>query len=130
MKQHQGYEINFEKNAIIVTKSFLKEAGIVGSAAYSELACVRKDFPDYQIEQRTIAKKKGKQSYGELTYKTMAEHIEAKEEENAPIVLAQFERIKKLSKCHSGSYAFVKKWFLERYKDDFEQETNSEEEAQ
>ena len=98
MKQHQGYEINFEKNTIIVTKSFLKEAGIVGSAAYSELACVRKDFPDYQIEQRTIAKKKGKQSYGELTYKTMAEHIEAKEEENAPIVLAQFERIKKLSK--------------------------------
>ena len=125
----KDYVIDYSQKQIVVSKSFLKEAGIIGSTAYSKLARVRKDFPDYQIEQRTIAKKKGKQSYGELTYKTMAEHIEAKEEENAPIVLAQFERIKKLSKCHSGSYAFVKKWFLERYKEDFEQETNSEEEA-
>ena len=121
MKKNNGYEINYIENTITVTKKFLKEAGIIGSAAYTELARVRKDLPDFQIVQREIAKKQGKKTYGKLTYELMAGHIEAKEEANAPAVLAEFERVKQLSKVQSGSYAYVKTWFLTRYKEDFQQ---------
>jgi hypothetical protein len=129
MKKTAGYEINYIENTITVTKKFLKDAGIIGSAAYNELARVRKDLPDFQIVQREITKKQGKKSYGKLTYETMADFITVKEEENAPAVLAEFERVQKLSKVHSGQYAFVKTWFLNRYKDFFTQENAEEAEA-
>ncbi len=122
MKNSNRYEINYVENIITVTKKFLKDAGIIGSDAYTELAQVRRDYPDFPIVQREITKKQGKKSYGKLTYKRMAEHIETKEGENAPTVLAEFERVKLLSKLQAGQYAFVKTWFLNRYKDEFQQE--------
>ena len=114
-------DINYIEKTITVTKSYLKEAGIIGSAAYTELAQVRKDLPEFQIVQREIAKKPGKKTYGKLTYKVMGEFITAQEEDNAPAVLDEFERIKALSKAYAGQYAFVKTWFLSRYKGVFTQ---------
>lgn len=52
MKQNHGYEINYIENTIIVNKSFLKKAGTIGSKEYNELAKVRRDFPDFRIQQR------------------------------------------------------------------------------
>ena len=122
MKKNHGYEINYVESTIIVTKSFLKKAGTIGSKEYTELAQVRRDFPEFTIKQREITKKQGKKTYGKLTYKVMAEFIEAQEEEKAPAILAEFERVQALSKIQAGSYAYVKTWFLNRYKDVFEQE--------
>lgn len=127
MKQNHGYEINFSENKIIVTKHFLKEAGTIGSAAYIELAQVRSDFPDFQIVPREISKKQDKKTYGKLTYEAMKEFITAQEEDNAPTVLAEFDRIQQLSAIHSGPYAFVKAWFLKRYKDVFEKKEETAE---
>ena len=127
MKQNHGYEINYIENTIIVTKSFLKKAGTIGSKEYNELAKVRGDFPDFRIQQREITKKQGKKTYGKLTYKVMGEFIEAQEEENAAEVLAEFERVQRLSKIQAGSYSFVKTWFLNRYKDVFQQEDETSE---
>ena len=126
MKKTAGYEINYIKNTITVTKKFLKEAGIIGSSAYKELAQVRKDLPDFQIVQREITKKQGKKTYGKLTYEVMKDFIAVKEEGNATVVLAEFERVQALSKVQAGSYAFVKTWFLNRYKEDFQQEETEE----
>lgn len=128
MKNTHGYEINHFDNTIIVTKKYLKEAGIIGSEAYENLANVRKDLPDYQIVQREIRKKQGKKTYGKLTYERMVEFIAAHKGENSLAAMADFQRVKQLSKAHSGSYAFVKAWFLNRYKDEFNAETESEEE--
>ena len=122
MKNSNRYEINYTEMTITVTKSFLKEAGTFGSAAYNELTKLRKDLPDFQIVPREINKKPGKKTYGKLTYKVMGEFIEAQEEENASAILAEFARVQQLSKIQSGSYAFVKTWFLNRYKDVFQQE--------
>ena len=127
MKHNHNYEINYVEGKIIVTKSFLKEAGVIGSPAYTELAQVRKDYPEFAIEQRQISKKQGKKTYGCLTYKVMKEFIEVQEEENAETVLAEFERIQQLSKAHNGQYAFVKSWFLKRYNKQFVQEENAKE---
>ena len=126
MKKNTGYEINYIENTITVTKKFLKEAGIIGSAAYTELARVRKDLPDFQIVQREITKKQGKKSYGKLTYKVMEDFIAVQEEENASAVLAEFQRVQQLSKVQAGSYAFVKTWFLTRYKEVFTAEETEE----
>ena len=126
MKKNTNYEINFTEMTITVTKSFLKEAGIIGSPAYIELARVRKDLPDFQIVQREITKKQGKKSYGKLTYKVMEDFIAVQEEENAPAVLAEFQRVQQLSKIQAGSYAYVKTWFLTRYKEVFTVEETEE----
>ena len=113
-------KVDFENKQIVATKSFLKAAGIIGSPEYNELVSVRRDFGDYPVVQREITKKQGKKAYGNLTYKVMHEFIEAQEDEAvAPFVLTEFQRIQDLSKAYNASYAFVRKWFLNRYKDVF-----------
>lgn len=119
MKNENYCKINHDAKQIIAKKSFLKEASKIGSQAYNRLVALRQDYPEYKIFPREIAKKQGKKSYGQLTYKTMAEYIEAKEGKNAPTVLAEFEQIKHNSKSQSGPYAFVKMWFLTHYGDEF-----------
>ena len=126
MKNTNRYEINYIEGKIIVTKKFLKEAGIIGSVAYEELTKVRHDYPDFVIVEREISKKQGKKTYGKLTYKVMAEFIEAQEADAASDVLAEFERVQALSKVYPGQYAFVKTWFLNRYKEVFSQEETEE----
>lgn len=128
MKQVLGYEIKHDEAKIVVTKGFLKKAGIIGSSEYQTLADLRRDWQGYTLEQREIAKNHGKRTYGKLNYKRMAEFIEAKEGICAPVVLKEFERIKALSKGYNGQYAFVKKWFLAQYADDFKQEEKESEE--
>ena len=127
MKKSNNISLNHADKQIIVTKSFLKEAGVIGSEAYEILVRMRQDLPDYQIVPREITKKPGKKTYGKLTYKVMGEFIEAQEEDNAPAVLAEFERVQQLSKIQAGSYAYVKTWFLNRYKDVFTQDEESAE---
>ena len=47
----------------------------------------------------------------------MHQQIKLREgKENADAVLEEFDQIVKLSKVHAGAYAFVKTWFLARYK--------------
>ena len=127
MKQNLGYEIKHDEEKIIVTKAFLKKAGIIGSPEYKTLADLRRDWQGYQLQQREITKNHAKRTYGKLTYKRMGEFIETKEEANAAVALAEFERIKALSKGFNGQYAYVKRWFLTRYADDFQQEEDAEE---
>ena len=129
MKQNVGYEIDFVEGKIIVSKKFLREAGTINTAAYSELVQIRKDYPDFTIAPRQIAKRENKMTYGKLTYKAMAEFIEAQEEEQSAAVLKEFERMQQLSKAHNGQYAFVKSWFLKRYQDVFGQDDEATEAA-
>ena len=127
MKQNLGYEIDYIESKIIVSKKFLKEAGNVTTAAYSELVQIRKDYPDFTIEPRQIAKRENKMTYGKLTYDRMREYIESKED--AKSVLVEFEQVKKLAKFQNASYVFVKKWFLGLYGNDFRREEKEEKES-
>ena len=124
MKHNLGYEIDYIEEKIIVSKKFLKEARTINTAAYIELVNVRKDYPEFRIEIRQINKKENKMTYSELTYKFMREYIETKD--NADKVLEEFEKIQQLSKFQSGSYAFVKKWFLGLYGNEFKRENDDE----
>ena len=127
--RNNNYQINYTEKTITVSKRYLKEASTIGSAAYNELARVRKDLPDFQILPREISKKPGKKTYGKLTYPVMEEFIRDYEEDNAPAVLVEYERIKQFSQFRAGKYAFVKTWFLNRYKDVFTQKNTDEDAA-
>ena len=120
MKLNLGYEINYIEEKIIVSKKFLKEASTINTAAYLELAQIRKDFPEFIIVPRAITKKENKMTYSKLTYDFMREYIESKE--NASSVLVEFEQVQKLAKFQNAQYVFVKKWFLGLYGNDFRRE--------
>ena len=124
MKQNLGYEIDYIEEKIIVSKKFLKEARTINTAAYIELVNVRKNYPEFRIEIRQINKKENKMTYSELPYKFMRKYIETKD--NADNVLKEFEKIQQLSKFQNASYAFVKKWFLGLYGDEFKRENENE----
>lgn len=120
MKQTLGYEIDFIEGKIIVSKKFLKEAGTVNSTAYTELTKIRKDYPEFEIKPREIAKRDNKMTYGKLTYDRMEEYIKTKTD--AETVLVEYENVRKLAKFQNAQYVFVKKWFLGLYGDDFRRE--------
>ena len=127
MKQNRGYEIDFVEGKIIVMKRFLKDASVIGSTAYTELTQVRKDYADFTIEIRQIAKRENKMTYGKLTYDFMRDYIGTKADKDQ--VLVEFERIQKLAKFQNAQYVFVKKWFLGMYGDDFKRAENEEQES-
>lgn len=126
MKTTNNYKIDFENARIIVNKKYLKEArSDIRSEAYQTIKELRTDFPTFQIVEKEIKHKEGKQTYGKLTYKVMRQQIELREgKDNADAVLEEFDRIVELSKVHAGAYAFVKTWFLARYKDAIVAEAN------
>ena len=125
MKQNVGYEIDFVEGKIIVSKKFLKEAGNVTTAAYSELVRIRKDYPDFKIEPRQITKRENKMTYGKLTYDFMRDYIGTKADKDQ--MLAEFDQIQKLAKFQNAQYVFVKKWFLGLYGDEFKHENEEKE---
>ena len=47
--KRNAYTINHLTATVTVTKSFLKEAGIIGSPAYSEMLRLRRELPEYEI---------------------------------------------------------------------------------
>ena len=72
-----GYRPDFDTMTIILTKKFAKSASLVGSKDYNTLCRLRKDYPDYKVVVREIAKKEGKKNtHKNLTYKAMGAYID------------------------------------------------------
>lgn len=114
MKNTTGCTINHNEKTVTITKAFAKAAGIYNSAEYNVMKGLRTDFSDYTIKQKEIAKSSSKKTYANLTYVNMRAYIET---QNGDAMLTKFENVLKLSKIQSAPYAYVKKWFLETFKD-------------
>ena len=56
----------------------------------------------------------------------MEEYIIAREGKDSD-ALKEFEKVKILSQVQTGPYAYVKSWFLKKYKDEFQQEEETAE---
>ena len=54
-----GYEVNHIEGTIIVSKKFLKAAGVLNSTEYNILRQLRLDNPEYKIAPRKKKKKEG-----------------------------------------------------------------------
>lgn len=112
--QNIGYTINRTAQTVTISKSFEKKANIVGNPEYEALLTLMRDFANYTFEYKS-AEKIVKQTYGKLTYDNMRKYITLTHKENAVGLLAKLEHTIKVCRTQSGTYARVKKWFLDSF---------------
>ena len=124
MMNNNPYKIDYLKSTIIVSKKFLKAASVCDSKEYNTMIQLRKDFPTFTFEEKQITQKKGKQSYKNLTFEKMREHIIVCQDGNR---LKQFDYLMEFYKTHRNRYAKIKSWYLEQYKDEYaDTDTNND----
>ena len=112
--------IDRQKKTITVSKEFMILAGQFDTQEFEILNELQQNHPGYEIVIRTITRNPDKRNYGELTYDNMHKFIEGYEEPaNLDAALAEFEAVQKVAKTMRGTYALVKKWFLEQYGKEF-----------
>lgn len=111
---NMNYTIDHAEGKIILTKEFNKRAGILGTPEYKAMMKLRKDFPSYTSELKTISRNPHKRAYAKLTYDRMRQFI-SEQAVNPSYELAEFEVEKKKSHLSSSAYVYMKKWFLTRY---------------
>jgi hypothetical protein len=113
--------IDLINNKIIVTKKFLNAAGVLNSPEYKILQQARLENPGFTVELREIKKAEKKNTYRNLSFTNMEMYIHETCGEGSR-EMKDFNRVRELAKIQAGPYAYVKTWFLNRYKDVFEQE--------
>ena len=113
-----GVSFNHAAKEIIITKAFEKAANKIGSTEYNELVKSRRDFPDYTIRRKEIAKKDNKKSFKGLTVEEMRRFLSTIGEADVKL----FERVCEIAEGKQGKYAVIKKWFLDNYKEAYEKE--------
>ncbi len=120
--KHSTPRIDRDKKTIYAMKSFLIKAGQFGTTEFNTLNDMLKTFPGFKVEEEKIARNASKEAYGNLTYAVMKAFIENYETDEAKrkTMLEEYETIKTVSKTQRGAYAFVKSWFLTKYKDEFD----------
>ena len=111
-------KIDFDKRAIVMDRTFAKNAQNTRSEEYAQLQKVRQDYPGFSVKRRSIKKNANKKTYKGLTYEFMVKYIVTHESpENLKAVLDEFNSLREIgSVCGSGrAYPVMKQWFLERY---------------
>lgn len=103
---------------IVMDRTFAKLAENTRSEEYRHLQQIRRDYPEYTVITRSIAKNPDKNSFKGLNYEYMRDYIilhVSPEEENA--ALAEFDELILISRCQSKKYRYptIKKWFLNKY---------------
>ena len=112
--------VNRQKKTITVSKEFMINAGQFDTQEFDILNEMQQTHPGYEIQIHTIARNPNKRDYGDLTYDNMRKYIEGYEDSTDLVdALAEFEAVQKVAKTMRGTYALVKKWFLEKYGDEF-----------
>lgn len=113
-----------DRNAktITVTREFLIRAGQFGSTEFNILLDMQKTNPGFKVTEQKCKRNPNKTVHAALTYDEMVDFIKGyyEDENELRAALSEYIAIKKTSKAMPGSYAFVKKWFLAKYKADFE----------
>ena len=114
-------KIERSTKTIIVTKQFLIAASQFGTPEFNLYMELTREYPNFTFAEYKIARNPDKQVYGKLTYEVMEEFIKGYENDEATrkAVLAEYEIVKKISLTQKAAYAYVKKWFLAKYKDEF-----------
>ena len=114
-------KIDRSTKTIIVTKQFLIAASQFGTPEFNLYMDLTREYPNYTFVEYKITRNPDKQVYGKLTYEVMEEFTKGYENDEATLeaVLAEYEIVKKISLTQKAAYAYVKKCFLAKYKDEF-----------
>ena len=111
----------------LVTKAFAKQARIFGTPEYKMWKEIKADLPEAKMVTKKIKKNPEKKNNRNKTYENMKLFI--KQQENADVLLKEFERQKKLSKIKPYPYAAVLEWFEKTFKNPEEYQALFEEKA-
>ena len=120
-----------DRNAktITVTREFLIRAGQFGSAEFNILLDMQKMNPGFTVAEQKCKRNPDKVVHAALTYDKMVDFMKGyhKDENELKAALSEYIIIKKTSKTMPAAYAYVKKWFLGKYKKAFEAYENEQE---
>ena len=110
-------KIDRQSKVILVSRSTLVAAGQFGTPEFAQMMEMRQKFPGYEFREQKIERNPDKRTYGNLTYKVMGEFIENHETDQIAkaAALKEYEEVKAISKTQRAAYAYVKKWFLDKY---------------
>ena len=108
--------INHENRQIIMDRTFAKNASDTRSAEYQHMQKVKQDYPTFEVIRKQIKRNPAKESYKGLTYEFMRNYISTHEpKETVNDMLAAFDEMLLISRCHSIRYPRIKEWFLKKY---------------
>ena len=110
-----NYTFNHTDKKIFITRRFENAANIIGSDAYNKLVRLTKDFPTYSISIIEPKKKQGKVSYKGLTIDEMKRFVSTIGTDET----ALFNKVIEIAQNKTSPYAVIKKWFLNKYKEDY-----------
>lgn len=119
-------KVDLPNGRIVITRKFAEKAKTIGTDEFRYLQEIRMVHPDLEIVQRTIEKNESKKTYKNLTYANMEAFIAAQDGAESA-AMKEYKTIKRLSEGKNGSYAHVKKWFLNKYSEAFEAQENTAE---
>ena len=71
VKKMTNITINTKKNVIEMSNAFAKAAKNVGSEEYKTLQEARRDYPNFRVETKKVARKTATNSFKGLTYDYM-----------------------------------------------------------
>ena len=112
-----------DRNAktITVTREFLIRAGQFGSTEFTILLDMQKTNPGFMVAEQKCTRNSDKVVHAALTYDKMVDFMKGyhKDENELKAALSEYIIIKKTSKTMPAAYAYVKKWFLGKYKKAF-----------
>lgn len=106
-----GYSYDPIDNTLTITNAFAKKASQLNTHEYNIMKQFRRDNPSLTIvkaEKKVLSNRPLNVKFAEME-KFIAQ-CRGKEAR-----LAEFEKVKVLSKIQSSPYAYVKTWFLEHY---------------
>ena len=110
------YRINHENSTISCGKTFMKKAGVYGSAEYNVLVGLKQDFPDYRIITVVPARAEERMSMRGLTCEFMEHHIARLYGEDS-VAYKTFREQLAYSEAYKNPYMYMRKWFVENYPD-------------
>ena len=113
MNTHSLFSYDFPKRSIIASATTLKKARNPQSAECKMLLRMMSEHPDFEVAEKTIQKKPGKQTYKGLTFGTMEDYIQT--QPNSKDEIRKYEVVRRIAKIKGSEYALTKKWFLNAY---------------
>ena len=113
MNTHSLFSYDFSKRSIIASATTLKKARNPQSAECKILLRMMSEHPDFEVAEKEINKKDGKQTYKGLTFGTMEDYIQT--QTNSKKQLAVYQAVRRMSKIKGKEYALTKHWFLQSY---------------
>lgn len=114
-------KIDRQERTISIPRSAFIAAGQFGTPEFHQMMEMRQKFPGYEFVEQKIARNSDKRTYGNLTYKVMRGFIESHETdaEQRANLLKEYEMVQAISRTQRAAYAYVKKWFLDKYGKEF-----------